>query len=169
MGEAVLAFVVDHEAGEGLEDGVHRGAAGERAGLAEARDGEVEDAGFAPRDRVVTEAEAPEDAGAEAFEQHVGALDQSPQHVLAALGFQIQRDRALAEVGRDRVGGVGAVARGDGAAPVAIAGRLDLDDVGAVLRHQHPAVRTRHALREVDDLQPGERRVVAHERTLPDC
>jgi hypothetical protein len=50
---------------------------------------------------------------------------------------------------------VAAVALAERAAPVAIAGGLDLDDVGAMLGQQHPAIGARHPLAEIDDLQPA--------------
>ena len=60
------------------------------------------------------------------------------------------------------IGGVAAVAHAQRARPVAVADALDLDHVGAVLGQQHGAVGPGDALAEIDDLQPGERRVVAH-------
>ena len=55
-----------------------------------------------------------------------------------------------------------AVAHAERPRPVAVADPLDLDHVGAVLGEQHGAVGTGDALAEVDHLEPGERRVVAH-------
>ena len=54
------------------------------------------------------------------------------------------------------------VAHPERARPVAVAQALDLDHVGAVLGEQHGAIGSGDALAEIDDLQPGERRVVAH-------
>ena len=55
MRDAVLALVVDHQTGEGLQHRVHRRPAGEWAGLAEARHRQIEDARLAlairPRSR----------------------------------------------------------------------------------------------------------------------
>ena len=55
-----------------------------------------------------------------------------------------------------------AVARAERARPVAVADTPDLDHVGAVLGEQHGAIGAGDALAEVDHLQAGERRVVAH-------
>src|SRR5579872_3726712 len=101
MGNAVLAFVLHREAGVGLEDRVHRGPFRERAHLAETRYRQIDDAWFAFGDMLVAEAETIDDAGAEALQEHVRALDQSPQDCLAVRMLQVQRDRALAEIGGD--------------------------------------------------------------------
>ena len=61
------------------------------------------------------------------------------------------------------IGRVAAVAHAERARPVALADALDLDHVGAVLGEQHGAVGAGDALAEVDDLQAGEGRVVAHD------
>ena len=56
-----------------------------------------------------------------------------------------------------------AVAHAERARPVALADALDLDHVGAVLGEQHGAVGSGDPLAEIDDLQAGEGRVVAHD------
>src|SRR4029453_724812 len=113
-------------------------------------------------DRSVVEAQALDDAGPKPFEEDIGALQQSPYDLLAGVGLEVDGDALLAEVADDRVGRVAAVARADRARPVAIADALDLDDVGAVLRQQHGAVGAGDALAEIDDLQAGKGRVIAH-------
>ena len=45
-------------------------------------------------------------------------------------------------------------------APAAYAGRLDLDHVGAIAREVHGAVRSGHALRQIQDLYAFERKIV---------
>ena len=118
---------------------------------------------------VVAEAEAIDDARTEALQEHVGALDQPPQDGAAVGLLQVQRDGALAEVRRQRVGALIAVDDAEVARPVADAGRLDLDDVGAVLREQHRAIGAGDALAHVDHLQAGEWLVVAHVRWSVSC
>ena len=100
--------------------------------------------------------------GRKPFEEDVGALQQPPQHLLAGVGLEVDGDAALAEIADDRIGRVAAVARAERARPVALADALDLDHLGAVLRQQHGAVGAGDALAEIDDLQAGEGRVVAH-------
>src|SRR5689334_18104352 len=55
-----------------------------------------------------------------------------------------------------------AIAGAERAGPIAVAQALDLDDLGAMLGQQHGAVGAGDALAEIDDLQAGERRLVAH-------
>ena len=57
---------------------------------------------------------------------------------------------------------VAAVVDAERARPVALADALDLDHLGAVLGEQHGAIGAGDALAEIDDLQAGEGRVVAH-------
>ena len=168
VGNAVLALVVDHQAGEGLQHRVHRRPSRQRPGLAEAGHRQIENARLALRYGLVAETEPVEHAGTVALQQHVGTGDQAPQHLLARIRLQIERDRPLAEVGRDRIGGVAAVAPAQRPRPVALSRRLDLDDVGAVLGQQHAAVGSGHPLAQIDDLEPRKRRVVAH-RCFPRC
>ena len=162
MRDAVLAFVLHGEAGIGLQDRVHRRTFGERARLAEARDRQIDDARFALGDRGVAEAQAIDHAGPEALQEHVGTVDQAPQDGAAILLLQVERDGALAEVGGQRIGALVAIHHAEIACPVADAGRLDLDDVGAILCEQHGAIGTGDALAHVDHLQAGEWLVVAH-------
>src|SRR6185437_12022052 len=162
MRDAVLALVLAHQPCVGLQHRVHRRPLAERAGLAEAGDGHIEEARLARRHLLVVETQPLDHARPEAFEEHVGALEQPPHDVLAGLALEIDGDAALAEIADDRVGRVAAVAHPEGARPVAVADALDLDHVGAMLGEQHGAIGPGDALAEVDDLQSGEGRVVAH-------
>src|SRR5205085_8849282 len=111
---------------------------------------------------LVAEAEPVEHARAETFEQHVGAGDQAPQHLLARVRLQVERNRAFAEVGGNRVGAVASVTPAERPGPVALAGRLDFDDIGAVLGKQHPAIGSSHPLAQIYHLEPSKGRVIAH-------
>ena len=162
VGNAVLATVLRHQAGVGLQHGIHRRPFGERPGLAEARDREVEDARHPGRHGRVVEAQPPDDARPKTLEEDVGTIEQAPHHLLAGVGLEIDGDAALAEVADDGEGCVAAIADAERARPVAFAQALDLDDLGAMLGQQHGAVGPGDALAEVDDLEPGERRVVTH-------
>ena len=97
---------------------------------------------------VVGEAEAGHDVGAGGLDDHVGRLAQ-PEEEIPALRFpELERHRPLAAVvdprGRLR--------------PIGVAtGRLDLDDVRAVLgEEQHPE-RTGHTVAQVQNPQAPER------------
>src|SRR5262245_46955120 len=76
--------------------------------------------------------------------------------------FEIDSDRPLAEVCRNRIGAVPAVASPKRPCPVAVARRFDLDDIRPMLGQQHPAIGTRHPLAQVDHLEPGEGCLIAH-------
>ena len=90
----------------------------------------------------------------------VGA-HQIVEHLPSALARQIERDAALAAIGADVEHRVPAVVGAEPARPVA-SGRLDLDDVGTVERHQRAAVGPGDSLTEVEDLQTSVGTVVAH-------
>ncbi len=130
--------------------------------LAEAGNGEIDDAGFAFGDGGVAEAQTIDHAGAEALQEDVGAVQEAPEDGLAVGLLQVEGDGAFAQVGGDRVGALVAVDDAQIACPVADAGWLDLDDVGAVLGEQHRAVGAGDALADVDHLQAGEWLFVAH-------
>ena len=159
---AVLAPVFGHQPGIGLEHRVHRRPFRQRSFQSEAGHRHIQDARLLRRHRPVAEAEPVDHAGAEALEEHVRALDHFPQDGAAGIVLQVERDRAFAQVRRDRIGGVIAVDRAERPRPVAGVGRFHLDDVGAVLGEHHRAIRPGHALAEIDHFQPFERRRVAH-------
>src|SRR5262249_50733482 len=122
----------------------------------------IEEPRLAGGKRLVVEAEPADGAGPETFEEDVGAFQQPPQDLLAGWTLEVDGDAAFAEIADDRESAVAAIALAGGARPVAVADALDLDHVGAVLGQQHGAVGTGDALAEVDHLQPGEGRFVAH-------
>ena len=83
-------LVLGHDADERLQHRVHRRTRRQRAGLPEAGDGIVDDSRIFRADRVVAEAVALDGAGPEPFDEHVGAVDQAPQDLLA---FRASSDR----------------------------------------------------------------------------
>jgi len=128
-------------------------------GLAEPADGQVDDVRMAFAHLRVADAETLRHTGTEALDDHVALLRDAQRRFRTGRPLQVQRETALAAVGHVVDGRVAAVARADGAAPVAV-GRLELDHVGAVLRQQHPAVRTGQALAQVEHAQSGKREVI---------
>ena len=98
MRDAVLAAILGHQAGIGLQHRIHRRPLGERPGLAEARDRDVEDARLARRHGFVVEAQALDDARPEAFEEDVGALQQPPH--APALPASVLRSTAMLRLPR---------------------------------------------------------------------
>src|SRR3546814_13306454 len=88
-----------------------------------------------PQHLGVAETPALHRAGLVVLDQHVGALEQPQQHLLALLRRQVEAERALVAVHAEVVAGVAALV--EGRPPVAhlvALRRLDLDDVGAVDR-----------------------------------
>ncbi len=136
----VVAFAGDaHQAAHALDHEVVAGAAGVRAGLAEARDGAVDQAGVDFLQAVVVQAVLGQAAHLEVFHQDV-ALQRQFAHQFGAAGRRdVQRHGELVAVGRQVVGrlaGVVArlvlqVGRPPGPRVVARAGPFDLDHLGA--------------------------------------
>ena len=75
---------------------------------------------------VIAKAQPLDHAGPEALHEHVGAADQPPQYRTSRCLLQIQRDRAFADIGRDRIRGVIAVPHAQAAAqsPVSVGSTL---------------------------------------------
>ncbi len=159
----MLAAIFVDDAGHRLQHRVHGRSRRQRSGLTEAGNGIVDDLRFLGADRVVAEAMALNRAGTKALEEHVGAAQQPPQHLLALRRLQVERDAALAQRAEQRIGRVILVAAPEDARPIAAVVRgFHLDDVGPVLRQEHGAGRTGDAAAEIDHRQSGEGRRVSH-------
>ena len=127
-----------HDAAHALRHQVVAGAFGVGAVLAEAGDRAVDQARALGRETFVVEAELGEAADLEVLDQHVRARGQLAHDAPALIALEVHLDRALAAVGRMKIGRANMVAVGafdEGRAPaagiVARALALDLDDVGA--------------------------------------
>ena len=135
----LLAFAGDaHEAAHALHDEVVAGARRVGAGLPEAGDGAVHQPGVLGAQRFVVQPVAAHVADLEVLHQHIALRHQLAHDLLAFGGGNVERDGALVAVHRQEVGGLGGglalrVGR-EGRAPlagvVALAGALDLDDIG---------------------------------------
>ena len=146
-----------HDPAHGLGHQIEAAAMLVGAGASKTRQRAVDQRGMVPGDVGVTEAELVHDAGAEILHQHVRRSDQAPQYPGAARLLEVERDallvavhhqerrRHVADPGRNHVAGV-------------VAGRdlLDLDHLGAHVGEHQGAGRTRHDVREVDNLQSGQ-------------
>ena len=55
-------------------------------------------------DRVVSEPEPRDGAGRKVLHQHIGRVDQAPERFLAQVRLEIERERALVAVDRQKVG-----------------------------------------------------------------
>ena len=143
-------------AGHGLECQIVRGAAGIGAVLAEGADRAIDDAGIVLAHRVVADAEALGDAGAEGLDQDVGLAGQPEQIGAAPLALEVEHDALLAAAHVAKEDGGARVRRPDVAAGVALARRLDLDHGGAVIGERCGEIGSRQEPRQVDDLQSFE-------------
>ena len=163
---ALGVAVRHHHSRERLRHGVRAGQVAPRAALAEAADRGVQHFRVVAAHGFVAHAEPGGDAGTEVLDQHVAALRQPCKQRAAFRLLQVERDGALAAVGREVDRGVLADALAERAPPVA-GGGLDLEHVGAVLREQHGAVGAGNALRKVEDAQAGVGAVVAGHAPQP--
>ena len=142
-----------HDAGHRLHGEVHRRIVAIEALLAVAGALRIDEARVDLVHRLDAEAEPLRHAGREVLHQHVGALDHLDQQVAPLRVLQVERDRALVGVEhRERKRRAA-----DHAAPAQMlaALRLDLDHVGAGLRHQEGRVGAVVDLGEIHNLDPG--------------
>src|SRR5690606_7921409 len=132
----------------------------ERAVLAVARDGAVDEARVVLLERLIAEAEALHHAGTVALDEHVVLGDELEERGAPGLALEVEDDAALAPVEpvehrahpvvRERVGGARAVAE---------AGVFELVDLGAQVAEDHRAEGGGEEAREIEDLDPLERAV----------
>jgi len=107
-------------------------------------------------DVVPAEAEARGRARSPVLEDDVGARGQPPGDGAAVGGLEIDRDRPFVAVeGHERRGFTGHV-RPHGPGLVALAGTLDLHDVGAEVGQDHRAVGPGELTGEIEDGEAGE-------------
>ena len=130
-----VVAVGNHHARRGLGYEVAAAVAGVRSGLAEWRDGDVDEGGVHLPKLLVSQAEASQVPGSPVLNQYVGALRQGAYEVTALRRVHVYDDAALAAIGVDEaeaalrawlIAGEGRHATGG----VALR-RLHLDDVGA--------------------------------------
>ena len=129
-----------HQAAAGLGDDVVAGTLGIGAVAAEARDSAVDDLVVDLLQHVVTHAQLVHNAGTVVLHHHVGLLDHLQKQLLALRRLQVQGNALLIAVDVGVVHAGAVFQRAEGAGIVALAGHLDLDDVGAEVRQHHGAV-----------------------------
>ena len=93
--------------------------------------------------------EALHGARREVLDEHVGGLDQVEQRLATGVGLQVQHHAALIRVEHHELVGLDRLVGAE--AQLLTAGWLDLDDVGAQLCEQKPAVRTVVDLAQFED------------------
>src|SRR6185436_7810253 len=102
-------------------------------------------------DRRVAEAKPVEHAGAEVFDEHVRAIDELPEHLLAARRFQVEPDAPLVAVDRQEIAADAVDERRPPEARVVTARRrFDLDDGRAHVAKHHRAERTGENAGEIE-------------------
>jgi hypothetical protein len=121
------------------------------ARLAERRDRAIDDPRTSFAHRVVVEAEAGRDARTECLDEYVRALGDAHQRLAGRGRLQVQHDAALAAIEVAEEHALAALAEPDVTPRIAIARRLDLDHLGAVIGHHLREVRARQEQREVED------------------
>ena len=107
---------------------------------------------------VDAEAEALHGAGPEILHQDVRLRDQLGEHLAAGRALDVDRQRTLAAVRRDEQRGELAVLVDGGAAAAGdiAADRLDLQNVGALIRQKHGRERARHHAGQIEDANAAE-------------
>ncbi len=100
--------------------------------VAECVDRSIDDAGIAPHDVLVANAEPVDDTGPERLHEYVGRRREAEQALAIARLLQVQHDALLAAIQVPKEHGRRTVRDPDLATWVAL-GRLDLDDLGAVV------------------------------------
>jgi hypothetical protein len=160
----VIAFAGDaHQPAHALDHEVIAGAAGVRAGLAEAGDGAVDQARVELLQAFVVQAVLGQAAHLEVFNQDVALQRQFAHQLGAARRGDVQRHRQLVAVGGQVIrsfGGVVArlvlqVRRPPGPRVVARAGAFDLDDLGAEVGEVLGAPGTRQDAGEIQHAYAG--------------
>ena len=101
------------------------------------------------RSRAGAELQALHDARREVLDQHVGGPDQVQQRLVTGLGLEVEHHAALVGVEHHELVRLDRIVRAE--AQWLTAGRLDLDDLGAHLREQQPAVRAEVDLAQLED------------------
>ncbi len=143
--------------GETLNQIVIGGPARIGAALAVADEAEMDQPGIGGADVLGSEPQPPHGGGAHIADEHVGACAKAQQHVAAARRLDVDHDAALVAIGL-QIHWPHARIPHRAAVPHDVAlGRLDLDDVGAVIRHDLRRIRAHEDRRHVDDADAGER------------
>lgn len=156
VGRAVGVTGQAHQAGHGLHHQVVAGHVTPGTG-SETADGRVDHARIGGTDAVVAEPEPVHAAGPEVLDDDVGAAGQfaGGGHVVGLA--QVERDRALAPVDAEEVGGLVVSHRRPPGAGVVTGPALDLDHVGAQVGQEHGGVGAGQDAGEVRDQEAGQR------------
>ncbi len=148
---AVLRPGDAHQATLGLQHRVVTRFVPPGAGLAEARDGAVNQPRPLRPERLIVEAGPCEGARTKVLDQDVGAVDQPAEQRPALSRLEVERDALLVAVDAEEIGTLPAdERRSPGASVVPTPGLLNLDDAGAHVGEQHRAIRAGQHPGQVD-------------------
>ena len=135
---ACLALHGAH-AGHGLQHLVVARLGLERPAAAIARDAAIDQPRVERGQLRKADAQPLGNAGPEVVDQHIGLAHQAQQHGMVGLVLQVQHHAPLAAVHAEEGAAFG-LQRGGVLAQVVAHGRLDLDDLGALVRQQRAAI-----------------------------
>ena len=131
--------------------------AGERAGLPEAAHVHQHDLRVAGGQLLVRQPPLVELAGPEVLEHDVALLRQPRRDLAGRLLAQVEHDRSLVAADARPPEAVAVAGHAPSPHRVAVAGRLDLDDVGAVVAEQLARERTGDEVAQLEDADAVER------------
>jgi hypothetical protein len=161
-GGTVALAVHAHQAGHRLNRGVVAGQAAEWTVGTETRYGAMDQLRETlAQIALVVHAPAPERAGFEVFDQHVGIFQQLPQDRAAFIAREIDRDALLVAVHARKVPRGVAVERRPPTTRFVAVGRLELDHPRAVIGERLRAVRAAEHAAQVDHLDALQRALLA--------
>ena len=130
--------------------------------MAEAGDGGIDDGRIDLAQFLIAQAQAVHNAGTVILQNHVALGHQLAEHLFTGLALEVQDDAALVAVEVHIIGAF-AVDNGEVAAGViALAGTLDLDDLGAQIRQHHAAVRSGKHAGQIQHLHAGQQTFMLH-------
>ena len=155
-----------HQPAHALRDLIDAGAALIRPVLPEPRDRAVDDARIDLAHGLVIDAEPVLDGRFEVLDDDIGLLDELEEDFLPLRAFQVERQRPLVAVQILEIGAVAAAAGRVGM----LAGRLDLDDIGAPIGELPHRGRTGAMRGQIDHPVAVERQfVIAVSSRLAGC
>ena len=126
--------------------------------LSEARNRTINDAGMPGACARVVDAELLDRPDPKILQHDVGVLEETKEEVLALRMFEIDLDAALVPVQADEVRRLALVERrSPGARDVAVSGRFDLDDLGAVVAEHRRRKRSRQRVSQIQNRDVVER------------
>ena len=143
--------------GERLDDRVDDRTVGVRTGGSVPADRHVDHARVARLDVVVAEAEPVHDAGPEVLHHHIGARHELGDQAAPLVGGRVDADPPLPPVVVQQQRAEAPARERAQPEDVAQPRRLDLHDVGALLRQHHRGQRPRRQLAQIDDPHPLQR------------